>query len=309
MRVTAPGFRLATSFDVSFSPDHQFLASVGRNVALWSVADRRRLRSISLLRHPSYATFSPHADLLAIKNTFGELLISETATGDPIGRFVPAQSDEGAEPYFLDEEAILDASWDGTIRVRPVATLQPIAVWHAPGVMVTCIACSASRDRWAFLVAAKHDHPDGHEASDAILTSSDPRHSSFAVIPLSRRFARNIALAPAGDRVAVRCGTTDHHLEIREWSGAPIAVVPITQGGTGWAMAWAPDGEHIVVVEAGGFSFRNAKDLSEVGWLAIEYPSAVAFAPSAGLIALGGWQGGMVLRWPELLGALEPRPA
>lgn len=309
MEIRAPGFRIRASVEVAFSADGALLAAVGqRAVALWSVSERRRLRSISLLRYPADIAFSPSGGVLAIKNTLGELVLCEPATGNLIARFLPDGRDEGAGIAFLTDDLIIDGSWTGAIRSRSSSRPEPETLWHEDHVMVSELMHSEDRGQWAFVIETKHDHPKFNQGADHILITAAPGSKPFASLSARWRFLKNGALAPAGDRVAVRFGTKDSVLQVVESpSGKRLAEVPVTQGGTGCAVGWSPDATHLIVVEKGGFSFRRAQDLSEVGWLPSPYPSAMAFAPSRGLIALGDWQAGYVAQWPAILGQLTPR--
>ena len=294
---------------MAFSADGALLAAVGqRFVALWSVPQKRRLHSISLLRHPADVAFSPSGAALAIKNTLGELVTCEPATGHPIARFLPEDRDEGSGVAFLSDDIIIDGSWHGAIRSRATSSLVPETLWRGDHVMVSQVLHSGDRDRWAFVIETQHDHPEFSRGADHIFLSAAPTSKKFSSLSLRWPFLKDAALAPAGDRIAVRFGAKEPMLQLVETgTGKRLAQVPVTQGGTGCALAWSPDATHLCLVEARGFSFRCSDDLREVGWLPSAFASAVAFAPSRSLIALGDWQAGLVAEWPAVLEQLTPR--
>jgi hypothetical protein len=309
MQLRAPGFRIrSSSYQLAFSPGGDCLAVVGRDVALWSVPKRARLRSARLLSHPASVAFAPSGSVFAVKNTGGEILLCQTATAATLSRFVPDRHDEGANLMFLSESTLLDASWAGEVRVREASNLTPRIVYSAPHSMVTRVSRSRGEGLYACVVEAIHTHPEFEAGADHVLISARPEAGDFAPVGASRRFLRTAALAPSGRTLALRYGTPEHTLAIVDVAtGRVAASTAVTQGGTGWALEWSGDGRYVALVESGGFSFRDAETLREVGWLPSPYPSAVDFAPDRGLVALGDWEGGAVAPWPGLLQHLSPR--
>jgi len=67
MRIRAPGFRIQSSYDVSFSDCGRYLATAGRRVTVWDVAARVVLHRNSLLRHPSTVAFAPDGTSYVVK--------------------------------------------------------------------------------------------------------------------------------------------------------------------------------------------------------------------------------------------------
>jgi WD40 repeat protein len=308
MKVKAPGFRVRSSYSVAFSPDGEHLAIVGREVVLWSVSQRKRLRSNSMLKHPSDVAFSPSGQSFCIKNTAGEILTCETASADPVARFIPEFPDEGSGVVYDSESRIVDGSWAGDIRIRSAEDLRPHVVWRAERTMVSSVLRARNGDAWAFAICPKHGHPEFESGADCILVSPSP--DPDRLVPLQRQWSqlRGAVLSPSGEQIAVRFGAKEHFVEVVDTRSAKTrAIAAATQGGTNGSMCWSPDGEYLILVERCGFSFRRASNLQEVGWLPCEYPSSVAFSPAAHLIALGDWSNGLVLPWPASLSEFKPR--
>lgn len=308
MKIKAPGFRVGPSYSLAFSPDGQYLAAVGRSVVLWSVSRRERLRSNSVLKDPAFVAFSPTGTSLAIKNTVGEIVVCETATADPMARYVPGKVDEGPGPVFYRNDLMIDASWSGEIRVRSTADLTPRVLWSASNVMVEDVMCAVGGRPWAFTVSRKHGDAEVGSPADFVLLNDDPELAGFVKLQPAWQVLRSAALSPSGEHLAVRFGAKEHFVEIVEVrTSKKLSTAEIGQGGTGWRMCWSPESTHVVLVERSGFSFRAAHDLREVAWLPSEYPADVAFSPAGNLIALGGWKNGIVAPWPAVLDQLQPR--
>jgi WD40 repeat protein len=310
VRIEAPGFRIRRSFETAFSPDGDLLATVGRDVTIWSVSDRKRLRSTRMVSHPSSLAFSPDSAHLLVKSTRGDLHMCATASADPVYHFQSPAHNEGPGPLFVSDDSIVDANWSGEIRLRQLFDGEERVVWRGASQMIVDV--SATFGCWACAVSAKHDHPDfAHpDGADLVVVSDFPRLNAFRSLKARWRNLKSIALSPTGQLLAVRQGFGTPLIEVRRIAtGEAVASSVCPIGGTGAALAWAPDGATLVLVSDGGFSFRETTTLREVGWLPSEYPSSVAFSPSGRLVALGDWSNGIVAEWPALLSALEQRPS
>ena len=309
MKIKAPGFRVGPAYSLAFSPDGECVAAVGRSVVLWSVSRRERLRSISMLKDPSTVAFSPTGTRVAIQNTVGEILLCDTATADPIARYVPEGVDEGPGPLFYRSDLMIDASWSGEIRERSTTDLTPRVLWSAPHVMVEDVMCSADGHQWAFTVSSKQVDSQRGSSADFVLFSDDPEASGFVKLQPTWQVLRSTAISSSGEHLAVRSGAKEHFVQIVEVrTSKKTSMAEVSQGGTGWRMCWSPESTYLVLVERSGFSFRTAHDLQEVAWLPSEYPADVTFSPAGNLIALGGWKNGIVAPWPAVLEELQPRP-
>jgi WD40 repeat protein len=305
MKLKSPAFEIRASYELDFSPGGDRLLVVGRDVALWSVVQRKRLHTISYVRHPSNAVFSPDGSTIVIKDTQGSFMTCDSATTDPLLTFRAPERDEGTKPVFFDSHRFIDASWSGEIRIRSLNDLTPTTLWRTPNAMIKHIARSSST--WVFAVSLKHDHPNFESGGDFLLVTPDPTQGVFVAFPRTWRFLRTCALSPNGDRVAIRVGAQNPGLEIVDLPAAHLVCsVPVKQGGTELNVIWAPDGRQLIVAEDGGFSIRNADDLEQIGWWPTRYPADVAFSPDGAFVALADWKRGVVLSWKDLLASAAP---
>ncbi|HMF41221.1 MAG TPA: hypothetical protein VKQ32_11015 [Polyangia bacterium] len=303
MIVRAPGFRIRSSLEVAFSADGERLATITRNaVALWDVRARARLWASPILDYPSELAFLSDG-VFILKNTAGQFASCRTASAEPIATFTPDSPSEGSNVVVLDGDRIVDGSWQGQISVRGT-DLQPRVVWEEQRTMVTQVTRGEAGT--AFVIHAKHDHPDFERGADRLLFAAGDDLARLAPLAARWRALGAASLSASGAIVALRVrGSELQTLEVP--SGQIVAVGQTSVGGTGEALAWSPDERHVVLVEKGGFSFREAASLREIGWLASPYPAAISFALQGNLIALGDWQAGLVLAWPDMLGSLTPR--
>jgi hypothetical protein len=143
--------------------------------------------------------------------------------------------------------------------------------------MVTAVLRAPSL--WAFVVKATVDHPDraSDAGADRIFLSRSLDEGSFAALGRRWHSIHSAALSPTGERIAVRSGTKQRILEVIDVASARIAAAGMSEfGGSGSELAWTPDGGSLMLVERKGFSFRDAADLREIGWLPTTRPLARA---------------------------------
>lgn len=110
--------RIGRSYQVAVAPDGSTVCALGRNVVLWETRRKRRVASAHPLSHPSYASFSPGGDVLAIKNTGGEVVILNASDLSIRHRL-------GGEEFGESCEVIIDAASQfvidgasGCLRIR-----------------------------------------------------------------------------------------------------------------------------------------------------------------------------------------------
>jgi hypothetical protein len=110
--------RIGSSYQVAVAPDGSTVCALGRNVVLWETRRKRRVASAHPLSRPSYASFSPGGDVLAIKNTGGEVVILNPSDLSIRHRL-------GGEEFGESCEVIIDAASQfvidgasGCLRIR-----------------------------------------------------------------------------------------------------------------------------------------------------------------------------------------------
>jgi WD40 repeat protein len=300
MTIKAPGFRLRSSYDVAFSPSGELLATVGKQVTLWDVRQRRQAVVNKLLTHPASVAFSPNGAYYAVKNTGGAIVVCTVAGGELVSRYKPDGQGEGCRILFsADSEYLIDGSWKGRIDVRRVTSLQPTLSQVFEGCMVADASASGGRTVWAFVVSKiGNPHDPDHD------------HVLFRPWPLDAKVARQrmdhlpaiccARLSPNGKRLAV----------IQKWTKLSVfdletntitATTKLESAATFTALTWSPDGKLLGTVQEGRWTLHASDDLREVGSLAGPYPCAVNFSPEGTLIAFGSWERGLVLPLAQIL--------
>lgn len=306
MRLKAPGFKLGTSYDLTFSPSAEWLAAVGRQVTLWSVAQRRAFARNSLLHDPSYVVFSPDESCYAIKNTAGEIVVCSLPEGDPISRYTPDVREEGCRLAFTkDASCLVDGSWGGKVVMRRASTMEDLSTVSFGQCMVVDASHTADRDLWAFAVSARHDHPNFEQGADFIVLCTLVGEMLKEVKRLGPFMnLRNVRLRRDGGQVAAIHGRTELLvLDVQEEER--ITTAPLEAGGTGSSLTWSPDGRILAAVHQEGISFFDALTLQEIVCREDPYPSAVAFSADGALLGLGSWKEGVVLPVSNVIPSVE----
>jgi len=293
----APGFRIGASFKARFDPSGARLVTLGRRITLWDVAERRRVGIGPPLRHASAVDLSPDGQLVAAKNTSGEVLVLRADDPGEMARVSGRGFGEGAEVRFAPGgNWLVDATWDGRLLVRdPTSGHVEWEERDADGGIVT-LTCSRDRELWAYTRRS-------HEGTRVIVRTWPFSQYPALEIVTDFRVVWAIALSDAGDRVTVSTGGSIRSFALPFADADPIACSEFPSGGSGEAIAWSPDGTWLA--QAGGEAVRvfdRAHD--PIYERAMTYPSDVDVSADGTLLAVGDWSRGVVLptsNWP-------PRP-
>lgn len=302
MRVVAPGFRLGAAAGVSFSPSGRLLGQVGRQVAVYSVSERRRVtRSEWHFRHPSHIAFAGSDDWFAVRSTTGALVVAEVEGGHPMSRLAPTGDEADDSGIFVGpgDEHVIEACASGTLRIRRVDGL---GVEYAEDHPHCLLVAATSRDRTAMAVAYNY------RALDSVSPPPPSRieirtwpYGSGTRHTLGARYGtvHSIAFSADGNRIAVMEGTGVQGERSISILDASTGALHLRSTSASWAphhgFALSPDGAWIVVGTWRGHSLLDAHALSFAGHLSGEYTSDAAFSSDGQLLALGYWDAGVVI--------------
>lgn len=233
-QMTSRVLKLPTSYTLCVSPTERLVAALGRNVALADIKDRRRLVSWHLLSHPSHAAFSPDESLLAIKSTWGEIVIVEASAGTEVSRHRPKQQDEGSALHFSPcGRFIVDGSWSGQLRVRRVEDLSVEETFVYDGEMITNVSASADASVWLVAHKPKHSGALHHDRLPYMTLWEWPLKVPKCRFVSGAEGVEHAALSPAGDCIAVRgysSKSDTRELRLISLDGDLIASAAVTGG-------------------------------------------------------------------------------
>lgn len=300
--MTARTLKLPSSYDVKASASERLLASIGRNVVVADLRERKRLWSAHPLSHPSSADFSSDDGVLAVKSTWGEVALLNCETGEKLVSIRPKVQDEGPPVRFAaTDQFIVDGSWSGNIRVRQVTDLSVLECFHYKDEMIGAVSSDADRKAWLFAHKPK-----------AVTGSSEPRQPYVTIWdwPLREPKARiepgldilySAELAPSGKHIAViGFSRADETKELRliTLEGALVATTTVAAGGTGSRLRWSPDSTLIGTVGKGEFLVFAARTLAAHAQFQEPYPSDLAFIGGNSELVLGSWTAGRIVNLP-----------
>lgn len=278
--------RIGRSYRVAVAPDGGTVCALGRNVVLWETRRKRRIASAHPLSHPSYVTFSPTGDVLAIKNTGGEVVTLDASDLSIRQRLGGEEFGEGCE-VFIDaaSQFLIDGAWSGALLVRSLN--DGAVIWDERwGGMAKAIATTPDRQTFAYALS---EHESG---ATSIYVRPWPfdRHQGRLIAEVGREGCYCLALSPDGTRIAA---VTNSALAV--WScatsGSAAVRVPMVEIGRG--LAWHPTDDRLAVA-AGHQVFLLDASLAEVWRVAVPYASSVEFSTDGSLLAVGAWEEGFV---------------
>jgi hypothetical protein len=135
--------KLPSSYALSLSFKGDRVAAIGRNVVIGDTLSMRRLASSHPLPHPSHACFNSAGTSLAVKSTSGRIVVLNPTTGATDIDFANSTDGEGSNIAFsADGGSLVDATWNGALKVSDVKNGQVRQEFAYPGEMITELSCS-----------------------------------------------------------------------------------------------------------------------------------------------------------------------
>lgn len=278
--------RIGRSYEVAFAPDGGTVCALGRNVVLWETRRKRRVASAHPLSHPSYASFSPNGNVLAIKSTGGEVVILDASDLSMRHRLGGEDFGEGCE-VFIDaaSQFVIDGAWSGALLVRSLNDGAVIWDERWDG-MAKAIATTPDRQTFAYALS------DRQSGTTSIYVRPWPfdRHQGRLVAEMGQEDCHCLALSPDGTRIAA---ITNSALGVWSCATGGSAAVAIPMVDIGRGLAWHPTDDRLAVA-AGPQVFLLDASLAQVWRVAVPYASSVEFSTDGSLLAVGAWEEGFV---------------
>jgi hypothetical protein len=142
-------FRLPMGYAICCSDDGRKLACLGRRVNVFDISSRQKISTTHPFPHPSHAAFSPDGKILVVKFTSGRIVVLDPATGNMMHDHKNQREGEGSEVLSSpDGHDLIDASWDGVIKVRKSFERTVVTQQQFEGEMIKRISHDSVRRTW-----------------------------------------------------------------------------------------------------------------------------------------------------------------
>lgn len=295
----AKRIRLPAAYSLAICEDGSKFACTRRyDVVVVDLCSRQILYRCRPIPHPSAAAFSPDGSLLAVASVHGVTAFLDAATGATVGAAADSPV-EGCAPKFAEESRLLAGKWNGDLTLYSQSGEVLGRELH-PGEMISRISHDAARKLWLIQHTRKPSSPRDSPTSYLTLRIW-PDWSSVRRRFEMQSWIESATLSPDGLFIAYlerwwdpitgskRWGTILHVLRIAD--DEVVAVCgPIDAGGTGFELAWSPDGRHVGVVTKHGFSFFDIEEEGRQASVPCKFPSSLAFLPNGKSVVLGTWE-------------------
>ena len=183
------------------------------------------------------ADFSPDGQLLAVKNTSGDVLVMSVPDLEGVARLSGAGIGEGTPIRFTaDGRHVVDASRGGTLMVRD--PIDGSTAWSESGDYIFRLACTRDRATWVY-------------DRGQTLVRKWPFDANLPEPVSSLGAPHVVAISDDGQRVAAvrnEIQVAHRDRDSGEWS-TPQLVRPVPFDGLHHGLCWAPDGELVYTHE------------------------------------------------------------
>jgi len=279
--------------------------AVGRDLVLWSVLKRKRLRSCHPFKHPGQMDISPSGAHIVVKNTSGQLVVLSSDSLEMVVDVPFDGASEGGRPLYSPcGTQIVDSSWNGLLRLLDCSTGNVVHQELSAGVMLNSMTCDAGRTVFAYVKQPKVPDRVSRTPFSHVVTRRWPfiEHCETE-ISVGDAYVDSVSLSPDGNRLAVLQTniSAEFSLNVIDLStGGAIASRGVDPGGTNRSLAWSPDGSRLCCVEKGQLSVFDSTSLNYVARHVDAYPCYAEFSADGMHIAIGSWENGTVLRTDQL---------
>ena len=300
-------FRLPMGYAICCSDDGRKLACLGRRVNVFDISSRQKISTTHPFPHPSHAAFSPDGKILVVKFTSGRIVVLDPATGNMMHDHKNQREGEGSEVLSSpDGHDLIDASWDGVIKVRKSFERTVVTQQQFEGEMIKRISHDSVRRTWLIEHRPKLRLGENWPRSPYLTLQKWPiGKRKPKVLTPDLDIIGSATLSPDASRVCFVCTRRrlGRWVQIARASDGNVLATSeeIRIGGTGCGLAWSSDGKYVGSVQSRRFVFYRASDLSVVGEVPCTYPSSICFLPGRDQVALGSWRVSALVEFADIM--------
>ena len=297
--------KLPHSFHVEVSPQSYLAVTLGRKVVVIDTVEFKKISSTFPISNPSSACFNQDSSRLAIKNTFGRIVVIDPLSGDVLIDFENEAECEGAEVQFsFCGDYLVDASWGGKIYVRGSRSIGEKQVFSFNEEMITCVSTSKNCLLWLFTHQPKTRPGENFAPRPYLSIWEWPLFKVARRLDPQQDIIRSAALSPDGLKIAVigysriEKQATLRILDVMD--GGFLQVLLLKLGHTS-RIRWSPDGHLLGSVQGEEIVIYRSKDLSELVSFDVKSPYDVGLSIDHSFIVLGSLSDSKIQRFDTLI--------
>lgn len=293
MKQTKP-LKLQCSYTAKFSRTGSLLVTLSRDIVVWDVERRAKQYRVHPFSHPSDCSIHPDETRIVVKNTAGKIALLDTQDGALICFLDSVKGNEGSNILYSScGEYVVDGSWSGHLTVRSSTSGDVVFLKTFPGEMITKIARSSHNDTWFVVHQPKAISQDQSPAPAYISIWAWPMEAPIDFLQSPENCINAISVSPDGRHI---CVVGHHSISVINLAEKRfVGSVPYVFGGTGFVANWAPDSRELASVQKNSCVFYDASTLEKLKSIELQYASDIAYSPDGNLLALGGWESGILI--------------
>jgi len=307
MRRASPVLKLGRSYRIVASQSGSLVVNVGGNslVSVWDTRSRSKIARLRDVKAPHHVAISPGDDRLTVKSVTGEIGLYDLTTLSFVGAVQPVET-EGAGPAFTpDGRYIVDADWDGAIRLIDATTLDTTVLKRYENCMVRHIDHVSGSNRFLFLITPKKVGVPAF--SGEVLVDWRYPFDQHAPIEHVTSFwmLKAARISPIRGRVTILSSEPEGEaVVLLDQNMTDIAARSETKRRSGssytHAIAWSSDEQCLAVLRPHKMELLEGSSLGVVLEIEFEYACCVDFTPDGTALLIGSWQSGYYIPLSEL---------
>lgn len=288
--------KLPAVYEFAVSATCDKALAIGRKLMLLDLGALQRVHTWSVLPNPSSAAFSDDGSRIIVKNTAGSLVLLQAADGIELARHI-TKDDEGAGVAFSPcDNFIVDASWQGEIRLWQAQSLSLHQTFCYPGEMINSVSTDSSRQSWLFRHTPKVSPGQNYPDAPYLTLWHWPFTAPDSIVLSGFNMLFSSALSPCGRRIALigyNQTTQQTELRIIDKHGIIQVCCPVEHSASSQSLRWSPDGKQLGFVTTDGFMVVCSETLVTQAHLSFPFAADLVFMKQ-GQVLLGGWKSAKV---------------
>ena len=138
--------------DLIITPNAKYAAVINGTIHLYRMTDMENIYDFKKLKYPSSIAFSNNSRLLAIRNTFGRIILFDLEKMEIIKEYKDNKQDGPTILFSPDDRSIITSDWSGNIFITDIVNDKVVLLKNYPAHMVNTAKYDPVTMRYFFVI-------------------------------------------------------------------------------------------------------------------------------------------------------------